>query len=171
MKTKLRPIVITIAKQMAIAAALITAVGFWQTSSMPRGLAPVVQVTAVDGVTFDVPSTDSPKLTLIYFFAPWCGVCRVSIKNLDAVSKWLLDVDVYAVALDYESKNDVLKFVQEVGVTAPVAFGSPEVRNTWNISGYPSYVIIGRDRQIRTASIGYSSQAGMLARLAWAKLW
>ena len=98
-------------------------------------------------------------------------MCRVSIKNLDAISKWLPDVDVYAVALDYESKNDVLKFVQEVGVTSPVAFGSPEVRDTWNISGYPSYVIIGRNQEIRTASIGYSSQAGMLARLLWAKLW
>lgn len=107
----------------------------------------------------------------MYFFAPWCDVCRVSIRNLDAIHMWLPEVDVYAVALDYESKNEVLKFVQEIGVTSKVAFGSPEVRDTWNITGYPSYVIIGQDQRIRAASIGYSSQAGMLARLLWAKLW
>ena len=171
MNAKVKQFVFSLAKQFAIVAALIAAIGLWQTRSMPRGPAPVVQVTAVDGVTFEIPSARLPRLTVIYFFAPWCNVCRVSIRNLDAIHKWLPEVDVYAVALDYESKNDVLKFVQEVGVTSKVTLGSPEVRDTWNITGYPSYVIIGQDQTIRTASIGYSSQAGMLARLLWAKLW
>ena len=163
--------VYSVLKQMAIFMVIIFLIGVWQTRTMPKGKAPLVTVTSLDGESFEIPNTQTPKLTLVYFFAPWCGVCRASIRNLDAVREWVPDVAVQVVALDYESTESVLNFVRDVGVTSPVAFGTPAVRDAWNISGYPSYVIIGKDQEIHTASIGYSSQLGMLVRVLWARLW
>jgi hypothetical protein len=171
MNPKLKRYFLTSVKQIAILMAIFAVISSWQTRAMPKGKAPVVSVTALDGESFEIPNTQTPKITLIYFFAPWCAVCRASMRNLDAVREWVPALAVHAVALDYESTESVLNFVREVGVTSPVAFGHSEVREAWKISGYPSYVIIGKDQDIQSASIGYSSQLGMLARVLWAKFY
>ena len=171
MKTKWNRRLIVFLKQLALFFGLLVLVGYWQTRAMPRGRAPVIDVTGTNGQHFEIPNQQSKKITLIYFFAPWCGVCRVSIRNLDVIREWFPDVDAHAVALDYESTEDVVTFVREVGVQGSVAFGSPRVRDAWNILGYPSYVIIGRDQDVRAESIGYSTQLGMIARVLWAKIW
>ena len=73
----------------------------------------------------------------MYFFAPWCGICRSSIDNLDHM---LVGGDVAwatAVALDFTSPAEVQAFVDETGISLPVLLGSGQAAMTGQYRRFP----------------------------------
>ncbi|WP_271273323.1 redoxin family protein [Aliamphritea hakodatensis] len=98
------------------------------------------------------------KQTLVYFFAPWCSICKLSIGNLSAVSG---EVDAVAVALDYTSASEVSEFIGEQEVQVPVLMGNQRVSNAYKISAFPTYYLIDTDGTIAEKSMGYSSSLGL----------
>ena len=107
---------------------------------------------------------DPQRNTLVYFFAPWCSVCRASINNLDGVDEEFTRVVV--VAMDYESTQSVHDFVDDVGLSRPVLLGNSEIKANFRIKGYPSYYILDRDFRVISRDMGYTSELGLRAR-AW----
>ncbi|NQZ32379.1 MAG: TlpA family protein disulfide reductase [Oceanospirillaceae bacterium] len=99
--------------------------------------------------------------TLIYFFAPWCGTCKLSMSNLEAVSS---DIRTVAVALDYQHQTEVADFIENIEVKVPVLLGNADIASTYKVSAYPSYYVIGANGKILDRSMGYSSLAGLLWR-------
>ena len=104
------------------------------------------------------------KTTVIYFFAPWCQVCHASIGNLQTIFQNNEHVDVVAVALDYKSSKEVMKFAQKHQLTFPVALGNAKIKQEFAISGYPSYYVLDENNIIKAKSIGYSSELGLYLR-------
>lgn len=158
----------SVLRQILIFLAVIVVIGQWQSRHLPSGDAPLSMVSNFAGESSSIPLKGS--IAILYFFAPWCGVCRVSMPNLDTVQSYFPGVSILAVALDFETPDEVKKFASDIGVTIPVLLGSESVRNQWNIDAYPSYVVIDADGKIRGSSIGYSSQLGMILRVLWAKM-
>ena len=107
---------------------------------------------------------DPQRNTLIYFFAPWCSICRASINNLDGIDEEFTRVVV--VALDYDSTQSVQDFIDDVGLNRPVLLGNSEIQAIFRIKGYPSYYILDRDFQVISRDMGYTSEFGLRAR-AW----
>ena len=99
--------------------------------------------------------------TLVYFFAPWCSICKLSIGNLDSVSD---QVRTIAVALDYQNVAAVAEFIAEVELESPVLLGNRALREAYQIKGYPSYYVIDEFGKVEARSAGYSSLAGLLWR-------
>lgn len=151
----------------ALTLALALAVmSWWQTRDM----------LATDG-DVQIPTLNLPQLnggigtiapdlqrnTLIYFFAPWCSICRISMSNLSDV-----DTDrtrVVAIALDYDDANTVQRFVDDVGINQPVFLGNEQIRQLFKIKGYPSYYILGPDFFVLSRDMGYSSSTGLQLRV------
>ncbi|GAA6173391.1 hypothetical protein NBRC116592_30610 [Colwellia sp. KU-HH00111] len=104
------------------------------------------------------------KNTVIYFFAPWCQVCHVSIGNLQALYQKNKQLDVIAVALDYSSVDEVMAFTQQHQLTFPIALGSEKIKQAFSISAYPSYYVINKENSIIGKSLGYSSALGLYLR-------
>lgn len=104
------------------------------------------------------------KTTVLYFFAPWCQVCHASIANLQALYQKNREIDVIAIALDYKDHSEVMKFIKRHQLTFPVALGSEKIKNTFAITGYPSYYIIDASGIIESKSLGYSSELGLHIR-------
>ena len=104
------------------------------------------------------------KTTILYFFAPWCQVCHASIGNLQALYQKNEQIDVVAVALDFSSKNEVVKFSSQHQLTFPIALGNEVIKQNFEISGYPSYYVISEDNVIIGKSMGYSSELGLYLR-------
>ena len=157
-------------KQIAVFALILIGAGLWQSRDLPSGKAPVATMSNLTGASVEIPDQKRDSVSILYFFAPWCGVCRLSMGHLGDIKRWFPDVEVQAIALDFESPEDVATFVREVGVAVPVFLGTPQVRDAWRVSAYPTYVIVGADQSIRGASIGYSTQFGMILRVLWAKV-
>lgn len=104
------------------------------------------------------------KTTVLYFFAPWCQVCHVSIGNLQSLYEKNEQLDVIAVALDYSSIDEVNKFTKQHQLTFPIALGNETIKHSFSISGYPSYYVIDEENIIIGRSMGYSSELGLYLR-------
>lgn len=149
---------------------LIFLVGLWQSrDNLSSGtLAPSYTLpTLYSGEPLTVPAAGKP--TLVYLFAPWCGVCEMSASNLN----WLRhlrsteSLDIVAVALDYEDRASVEAFVKKSGLEVPVILGTDDMRDAYHISAYPTYYVIGDSGQVRSVSVGYSTFIGMALRSLW----
>jgi thiol-disulfide isomerase/thioredoxin len=158
------------AKQIAIFGLIIIGVGLWQSRDLPSGKAPIATMSGLSGVSAEIPDQNRAGISILYFFAPWCGVCRLSMGHLGDIKRWFPDLEVQAIALDFESPDDVTTFVRDVGVTVPVFLGTAQIRDAWRVSAYPTYVVVGSDHAVHSASIGYSTQFGMILRVLWAKV-
>lgn len=116
----------------------------------------------LDGDLYTLEASD--KKTLIYFFAPWCTVCKFSINNLDIVDKDAFNI--IRVALDYQSLEEIQAFTQDNGVEGVVLLGGPPHKRRFNISGYPTYYILDENLQVVKRDMGYSTSLGLKVRTA-----
>ncbi|WP_404339124.1 TlpA family protein disulfide reductase [Pseudoalteromonas mariniglutinosa] len=103
------------------------------------------------------------KRTVLYFFAPWCSICRYSMPNLERAFK-AREVNAIAIALDYETPQAVQAFSQELELTMPVLLGSSHTRQDYKVSAYPTYYVLDEELNIISRSMGYSTLLGLKFR-------
>lgn len=104
------------------------------------------------------------KKTILYFFAPWCQVCNLSIENLQNVYQKTPNLNVIAVALDFVDADEVKNFTMNHQLTFPVALGNELVKADYKVMGYPSYYVLDEENTIIARSLGYSSEIGLYLR-------
>lgn len=153
-------------KELALFVVLFAGITWWQTKDMLAADGsyvvnlPTSTYKDLQGnITEFVPRGEK---TLVYFFAPWCNVCALSIGNLENIIE--PDLNIVAVALDYENQEDVKLFVDEHAVKAKVIMGDQALKRQFKIKGYPSYYLIDEDHKVVGRSYGYSSSIGLNVR-------
>ncbi|WNC70477.1 TlpA disulfide reductase family protein [Thalassotalea psychrophila] len=102
--------------------------------------------------------------TIVYFFAPWCAICRVSIHNLQNIYERDNNVSIVAVALDFVDKEEVAAFSEDLNLSFPILFGNEEVKQSYQVSAYPSYYVLDQLGKIEHRSMGYSTELGLFLR-------
>lgn len=142
-------------------------VSTWQARNMLKtdGSEQVNQQNLVSLQGEVVPLLAPDKINLIYFFAPWCQICALSIGNLEYLDP--NKVNVVVVALDFSAKEDVQLFVEKHDVKATVLLGHEALKQQFSIQGYPSYYLVDRNNVIVSSSYGYSSAVGLKLREAF----
>ncbi len=129
--------------------------------------APRLSAMGLDGqmYQFPEPSSEADK-TLIYFFAPWCTVCHLSIGNLSILRDQISEdkLTILIVALDWKNKNEIEDYVIEHELDFPVLLGDQRWLQQYKIKGFPSYYLLDNKGNIVSKSMGYSTSIGMLAR-------
>ena len=163
---KYRKLFFKIFSQLLICAAVFFAVSAYQ----ERNLLPTNKTSAP---YFSLPLLNSEgrislgqlkeQKTVLYFFAPWCSICRFSLPNL-AQAHADGKVNALAIALDYESAQQVTDFANELNLTMPIALGSANTQRQYKISAYPTYYVIDESLNIVARSMGYSSELGLIIR-------
>lgn len=117
----------------------------------------VVPVTGL----FDV--NDNPKL--VYFFAPWCSICRISMPAVDELANERNDVDIIAVALSYDSIEQVQQFTQQLGLSLPVYLGDHTTMSDYRVAVFPTFYILDANLTVVDRGIGVSTKIGLSWRL------
>ena len=104
---------------------------------------------------------DSP--VLIYFWASWCPLCSVTSPIVTELSK---DYQVLTIALSSGNELQVLSYLQENKYHFPV-INDPDgvISKKWNVFATPSILIINREGEISSVTIGISSALGLKLRL------
>ena len=140
------------------------AIHAWQTRNLPVDEpAPATQL-AVLGANSSQAAVVSGKAGIVYFFAPWCGVCRASIANLDGLVASRQIAWGTVVALDYADAGEVRDFIDRTGVSLPVLLGDAQTAADWSVRAFPTYYVIGPEGRIESRSVGYSTWLGMWVR-------
>lgn len=163
--------VLHVCRQILIVVAIFFTVQWYQQRNLlPTSAnisAPEFQLKEVEsGESFSLHDIKDKKL-LLYFFAPWCGVCKFSISALQEI---YLEVDqtkyaVVAVALSYESKQEILNFKLEHKLSFPVLLGSDVVAAQYRIYAFPTYYVINEQGLVSARDLGFSTNIGMQWRL------
>lgn len=140
---------------------VVLGISAWQTRDMLEADGSVSigqhKLVSLDGQT--MPITQSGKRTLVYFFAPWCAVCKVSINNLEYVESD--DLNIVRVALDYRDRSEVERFVEQNEVSGRVLLGTNEQKENFQIQGYPTYYLLDEENNVVARSFGYSTALGL----------
>lgn len=151
--------------ELAVVAVAILGVSAYQARHLPEGPAPALDVATLDGGAFSIDSLRGTP-TMVVFWAPWCGVCGAEADNLARAQQWVgARARVVTVAVEYESVDDVRAFVAKHGVTVPVGLGGKDAARRFGVGAFPTAFVIDAHGVIVSRMVGYTSTAGMVARL------
>lgn len=147
--------------QVLLLIAVVTGVSHWQTRHMlladgSAQIAPM-QLVSLEGQI--VSMTAEGKRTLVYFWAPWCSVCALSIASLRAIDNDKLHL--VTVAMDYNSIEAVQAFVDKHHIQSSVLLGTAQLKKTFQIQGYPSYYLLDEKGRVVARSFGLNTSLGI----------
>lgn len=160
-------------RDLVVMAAIIAGVLAYQTwDHVERGTeAPAFNHDLLDGSGTLNSASLNGKPTVIYFWAPWCGVCDASSHNMNAVMAAAGDdANVLSIALDYKDIASVQDFATRHESQYPVLLGDDVTRDAYAVSAYPTIYVLDPDGRITSSVVGYTTEFGIRARLWWAAL-
>jgi thiol-disulfide isomerase/thioredoxin len=119
-------------------------------------LAPDFTLESLDGKSTRLSDLRG-KAVLLNFWAPWCEPCKIE-------TPWLVQfqnqygsqgLQVVGVALEYQDKDEVAKFVKQMGVGYTVLLGKDETGDEYGgVPALPETFFIGRDGKIVDKILG-----------------
>ncbi|KZN37686.1 TlpA family protein disulfide reductase [Pseudoalteromonas luteoviolacea] len=102
--------------------------------------------------------------SVVYFFAPWCNICRYSMPNIDKLHRQG-KVNAVAIALDFQSVEEIEAFSKDLNLSMPILLGNSKTAQDYKVKAYPTYYVMDPELKIIERSIGYSSELGIRLRL------
>ncbi len=157
--------IISILIQILMLVALISGIFWWQTRellSTGSRVQETLHLIDINGQNQLFQLNDQKNDTLIYFFAPWCKVCHLSIDNLESLNQsQYANLNIITIALDWNSIEEVDAFLAQHQLTMPVLLGTESVRKQYKITAFPSYYLISNKGKVISKSIGYSTELGL----------
>ena len=115
----------------------------------------------------------TPQRHVLYFFAPWCQVCQWSVPTLnDLHEKSLIDESfrLWVIALDYDDRAAVERFVADTGLKATITYGDPELARTYQIGAFPTMYLLDQDRRVVSHRVGYTPAWLIHLKIYWQEI-
>lgn len=113
--------------------------------------APHFQAKTIQGESISLPQKN--KITLLEFWATWCGPCKPEIPHLKSIQEKYPsnNLQIIGVSLDKDPQK-LKRFIEEKEMTWPQIIQSKEwddkIVKLYNVSGIPRSYIIGKDGKI-----------------------
>ena len=100
------------------------------------------------------------KITVVNFWASWCPPCVEEIPSLNRLREQMQGQPFELISINYaDSPEKIHEFMNRVNVQFPVLIDpNGKVSQQWNVIGFPSTFIIGKDGKI---------QYGVNAAIQW----
>lgn len=122
---------------------------------------PMISVKLTDGTVFKAAAG---KPLVIHFWASWCRVCKMEADNIERISK---KYDVLTIAVNSGDNASIRAYLKERGLTFKVV---NDIDSTWakkfKIQAFPTTFIYDSRGKLKFTEVGYTSTAGLLARMA-----
>lgn len=155
----------SIAIQIVLGAVLFIGIGKYQSRNLITAQpAPMWSATDLDGKSHQSTSYQGKK-TLMYMWAPWCGVCSMVSDNIVRISAWMPDVHVISMALAYKDEARVREYADKHNLPGDVIMGNTSIQRAFNVSAFPTIYVLDEQGHVEDAVVGYTSTFGLLWRL------
>lgn len=123
---------------------------------------PKIEVELIDGSIY---KNAAGKPLVLHFWATSCPACKLEAPNIETISK---EHEVLAIALNSGSDENIKAYIQENGLSFRVLNDSEgKWGKTFKVEVYPTTFIYDAKGELRFTEVGYTSTAGLLARLEW----
>jgi len=142
-------------------AIIIFAGEFLMNPGLKTGQPPVIYQQTLSGK--DVMDNLSKGPMIIYFWAEWCGVCKMMQQPMTAI---LQDYPIITVAVKSGDKHAVQAYLTEKSLNWPVIndpLGS--IAQQYQARGVPSIFFLNQQGEIVLTASGYTSEIGLRLRL------
>ncbi len=121
---------------------------------------PQLEVKLLDGSTY---KTRKGKPLMIHFWATWCPTCKLEASNIESVSH---DYNVLTFAVNSGDKEKIQAYMHEKGLSFNVVNDSDgRWAKKFKVEAYPTTFIYDASGELKFTEVGYTSTAGLLARL------
>jgi thiol-disulfide isomerase/thioredoxin len=121
---------------------------------------PQVEVTLLNTSPYTLKKG---KPVVIHFWATWCKVCKLEAQNIETLSK---QYEVLTIAVNSGENAQIKAYLKERDLTFRVL---NDVDGSWakqfNVEVFPTTFIYDKSGELRFAEVGYTTTAGLLARL------
>ncbi|MBI3189381.1 MAG: TlpA family protein disulfide reductase [Ignavibacteriales bacterium] len=127
-----------------------------------EGIVPNFSFTDANGQTTNFDSFKG-KVTLVNFWATWCGPCKVELPDLIALSKEYSDRNVRFIGISTDRGSDVVEdvrtFVQKSGITYQIVISNDDIESAYgNIHAIPTTFIVDENGKIVESFVGVRSK-------------
>jgi cytochrome c biogenesis protein CcmG/thiol:disulfide interchange protein DsbE len=132
----------------------------------PNTVAPDFKLTTFDGKQVHLADYRG-KVVVVNFWASWCEPCKDEQSDLETVAERFQGQDVTFLGIDIQdNQHDALAFVQQYGVTYPVAADpTGAVYIDYGVVGMPETYVVNRQGIIAQKIVGPIDPNGLTATL------
>ena len=129
-----------------------------------RVAAPAFELVDLQGRPWTLDAL-AGRPAVLYFFAPWCGVCAASSPQLRWFDRWMGDeVQLVLVGLDWSNQAELEAYAARHELSMPVLAAGPALAGDYRIRGYPTYYVLDADGRIAGRDFGYTTAPGLWLR-------
>jgi len=129
--------------------------------------APSFDLKALNGTSFSNGSLKG-RPVLLDFWTTWCGPCRQAMPALETLYREYRDKGLVILGVDAgEDRQTVETFLKTATASYPtiLSVGS-DILTSFQVTAYPTYVLIDSNGNIVAHQIGYPGEAGLRSMLA-----
>ena len=156
---------------VAVVVAAMLFVGFHAARQSGNGGSDSLDVAGKPAPDFTLESLEGKNIqlsgyrgqaVLLNFWATWCGPCKIEMPWFVELQKEYgpQGLQIVGVAMDDASKDDIAKFVKEMGVNYPILIGKEAVGNQYGgVNVLPTTFFIDRDGKIVAREFGLQSRS------------
>ena len=150
-----------------IVIAIFLTVSTWQSRNLIslKRQAPTFQLPTITGLNVNLYDFRGQRV-LLYFFAPWCKICDLSVSNLNWMRTILGEdsIAILAIALSYNDLQSIKSFIERNDIKVPVLIGTPQIVNSYRINAFPTIYVVNENGEIYSSTVGYTSILSLLLR-------
>jgi len=158
----------SIAKEIVIATILIfiltNIISYIRKPELTSNMLPQLEAQLLDGSLYSV---EKGKPLVLHFWGTWCPTCQLEIGNIEHISK---EYEVLTIAVNSGDNSKLSRYLNEKGLTFRVLNDNRgEWAKKFNVVAYPTTFIYDGKGELKFTEVGYTTIAGLLARLALIK--
>jgi len=129
-----------------------------------RAAAPAFELVDLQGRPWSLEAL-AGRPAVLYFFAPWCGVCAASSPQLRWFDRWMGDeVQLVLVGLDWSNQAELDAYAARHELSMPVLAAGPQTSADYRIRGYPTYYVLDAKGRIAGRDFGFTTAPGLWLR-------
>lgn len=154
---------------IALFAGLFIAISSFQTRHLVESGTSMPETTlrSTEGDRQPLADPESER-TLLYVWAPWCGVCSAQTGTLSRARALMGDdVAVRSVVFDTRNLEHARRSADEKGIASPVLLGTRTLREQLRIRAFPTFYVLSSEGRVLDSTQGYTTTLGLLWRVWW----